>query len=327
MTSETPGWDAIDGRLEQFYPGVEPQHFGTLIKFALGGPDPLDGISVYARDEPVPHWHLVSYGMSELYGKENDNPEESGWGFEFTMRVAREAADLEAPMWALNLLQNLARYVFSSGNWIAPGDHMDAGGPICGDHPTDLVALAFAADPELGVIGTPHGRVQFLQVVGLTAAEYEAARQWRTTGVLDLLAARLPLLVTDLDRASITDDPGVRAAIEAGREQDGSATGLLMVAGFGWTADGGSYRLSFAAATTRGVADGIRDRLPHGSDLILVGTDTRTVLKNADTFAVERKGENELEIRLPAAAVTALQAALVPGTRVVPGTTVVIEVG
>jgi hypothetical protein len=53
--------------------------------------------------------------MSELYAKEADNPNESGWGFEFTFRVARDTGDTEPPMWAANLLQNLARYVSSSG--------------------------------------------------------------------------------------------------------------------------------------------------------------------------------------------------------------------
>jgi len=36
----------------------------------------------------VPHWHIVGYGMSELYAKETDDPEESGWGFELTFRVS-----------------------------------------------------------------------------------------------------------------------------------------------------------------------------------------------------------------------------------------------
>jgi suppressor of fused-like protein len=94
MESEAPGWDAIDARLEHFYPGVEPKHFGTLHRFSLGGPDPLDGISFYPRDEPVPHWHVVSYGMSELYARDESDTaetEESGWGFEFSFRIARGA--------------------------------------------------------------------------------------------------------------------------------------------------------------------------------------------------------------------------------------------
>jgi hypothetical protein len=70
MASSAPGWDAIDAHLGQLYPGAEPRHYGTLHRFSLGGPDPLDGVSYYPRAEPVPHWHIVGYGMSELYAKE-----------------------------------------------------------------------------------------------------------------------------------------------------------------------------------------------------------------------------------------------------------------
>ena len=42
-------------------------------KYWLGGPDPLDYISMYsnpgdpARQIP-PHWHYVSFGLSDLHG-------------------------------------------------------------------------------------------------------------------------------------------------------------------------------------------------------------------------------------------------------------------
>jgi hypothetical protein len=92
MTSDAPGWAAIDARLAELYPDIEPKHYGTQHRFALGGPDPLDGVSFYQRAEPVPHWHIIGYGMSELYAKETDNPDESGWGLEFTFRIARDTS-------------------------------------------------------------------------------------------------------------------------------------------------------------------------------------------------------------------------------------------
>ncbi|MCO8269446.1 suppressor of fused domain protein [Actinoplanes sp. TRM 88003] len=314
MTSDPPGWDAIDERLGALYPGVEPQHFGTLIKFAMGGPDPLDGVSFYARSEPVPHWHLVGYGMSELYEKETDNADESGWGFEFTFRVARDEDETEPPLWAANLLQNLARYVYSSGNWFEPGHHMNANGPIRHEYETAVTALAFAEDPELGAIGTPNGRVLFLQVVGLTGDEYEAARRWNTNGVLALLAERQPLLVTDLDRPSATDDPEVRAAVEAGRARDGSSTGWLLVGGFTWAPAGEAVRLTVKEITAGMVADAVRDRLPYGRSLLLEGGDHRVLLNQAGTAAVRHPEDGPLEIDLPPAAVTALIGATAIGS-------------
>jgi suppressor of fused len=317
----TTGWDAIDERLASLYPGVEPLHFGTLHRFALGGPDPLDGVSFYARDD---HWHLVSYGMSELYDKEIDDPDESGWGFEFTFRVARPTGETEPPMWAADLLQNLARYVFSSGNWFEPGHHMNANGPIRHDYDTSVTALAFALDPELGTIKTPNGRVRFLQVVGLTGDEYAAARAWDTDGVLSLLADRHPLLITDLDRPSLTDDLSARTAIDTGRARDGSSTGLLLLAGFDWSSEEDDIRLTVKHISAATLADAVRDRLPYGRPLLLDGGDRRALLTPAGRYAVRRPDDTLLEIDLPAPASDALIDAVTPGAYPLPATTTVI---
>ena len=91
---------------------------------------------------------MVTYGFSELYDKESDNLEESGYGFELTFRLAKREDEEEPPAWALNLLQNMGRYVFNSGNVFRSGDYLDANGPICLGADTQLTALAFTLDPE-----------------------------------------------------------------------------------------------------------------------------------------------------------------------------------
>lgn len=43
----------------------------TILKYWLGGQDPLDYISMYNNpgNEFVPsHWHYVSFGLSDLHG-------------------------------------------------------------------------------------------------------------------------------------------------------------------------------------------------------------------------------------------------------------------
>ncbi|MFD6154884.1 suppressor of fused domain protein [Nocardia sp. NPDC060256] len=210
--SEAPGWNAIDGALRPLYGDIEPFHWATDHRWSLGGPDPLDGISAYSRTEPVPHWHYISYGMTELYEKEWDNPGESGWGFEFTFRLVRKAADTEPPVWPANFLQNLARYVFQSGKWFEPGHTIKANGPIAADQPSsDIHAVAFTVDPELGTIETPHGSVRFLQIVGLTMPEYRAAQGGKTLALLDELAPHLPLYVTDTEREPLVSEPKPQA--------------------------------------------------------------------------------------------------------------------
>ncbi|MCY1140981.1 suppressor of fused domain protein [Actinoplanes sp. Pm04-4] len=288
---------------------------------ALGGADPLDGVSFYAREEPVPHWHLVGYGMSDLYEKET-----SGWGFEFTFRVARAEHETEPPMWAANLLQNLARYVYSSGNWFEPGHHMNANGPIRQGYETAVTALAFVEDPELGTIDTPNGGLRFLQVVGLTADEYEAARRWNTNGVLGLLSARQPLLITDLNRPSATDDPEGQAATEEGRTRDGSSTGWLLVGGFTCASSpAGTVRLTIKEITAKMVSEAVSDRLPYGRSLLLESGEHKVLLNSADTPAVRRPDEGPIELDLPAPAVAALIEATAVGSHQLPGAPDVLD--
>ena len=59
---------------------------------------------------------------------------------------------------------------------------------------------AVAEDPQLGFIDTSHGRVQFLQVVGITDDELAQMKASSTAEVLAELGASSPLLVTDITR-------------------------------------------------------------------------------------------------------------------------------
>lgn len=280
-----PGWDAIDAALRRIHPDVEPLHYGTVLKWRLGGPDPLDGISFYPRDD---HWHIVSYGMSELYTKESDVHEESGWGFEFTFRVARDKDEADPPVWAANLLQNLARYVFKSGNTFAPGHHMDLNGPISLAEPdTAIRAIVFADDPELGVIDTPHGQLRFLQIVGLTLDEYAAVERWDAAKVVDILRPYLPLLITDLRRSGLGEDPGVAAAVEEGVRRDGSSTGSLYVEEAGWEVAGSVITLTFGASAAPRVGRVLAGRLPFGHGLIVSTNDAAIAFRPGAGFAVD----------------------------------------
>ena len=165
------GWDTIDEALLKVYPEQEPRHYGTILKYMLGGEDPLDGISIYDNYKQIFHRHIVSYGMSELYySPESAENEFSGWGFEFTCRVVPFEEDKDAdngakhePYWVMNVMQNLARYVFESKKWFEAYHFIPANGPIRLECDTKLVGIAFAPDPQLGTIETPNGEVAFLQ--------------------------------------------------------------------------------------------------------------------------------------------------------------------
>ncbi|MGE0712407.1 MAG: suppressor of fused domain protein [Planctomycetota bacterium] len=272
---QAQGWDAITRALEAHYGEQEPRHFGTVIKWGMGGPDPLDGLSCYAVDEPTPHWHIVSYGMTELYAKESDIAEQSGWGFEFTIRVARapeERGSDDVPRWALSLLQNLARYVFASGNVFGPGHKADLNGPIALQRETALRAVAFLEDPTLPELDTPNGRVAFLQVVGLTADEYRAASSWDARKFLDALRERLPLAITDLARGSLLEaDPAFAALVEEGLRRDGSSQESLAVPLLELEEGEGRPLVRLGARPVEEFLSLVRGRLPHGRPMWLAG--------------------------------------------------------
>lgn len=224
-----PGWAAIDAALGAVYGDAEPAlHWATIQRWSAGGRDPLDGISVYARSDPVPHWHYVSYGLTELYTKLNRDPHTSGWGFELTARL-RRGDETEPPVFMANVLQNLARYVFESGNFLAAGHSMDLFGPIREGSDTSIRAVMFFEDPELRAFHGPYGFVRFLQLLGLTPDERAAIRTWDAHRMRPVLHERLPLLVTDLDRRSLLTDPEVDRAIVDGRNRDGSSLGALQI--------------------------------------------------------------------------------------------------
>lgn len=272
--TDTPGWDAINAALAPLYAGQEPQHFGTAIPYTLGGQDPLDGISVYWASSPVPHWHYVTYGFSELYAKESSDAANSGYGFELTFRLAAATDEGPAgrpPVWPMNLLQNLARYVFGSGNVFEDGHHIDANGPIALEEETLLRHLAFLHDPQLPPRQTINGELQFLQVIGLTDDEMAAIRRWSTRGVLELLLPVMPLWITDLSRASLLDDPARLAQVQAGSEQEGSSTGMLFLEKLEARDEGGVAVLEIGAAQVASVLELLPLRLRHGKLLTLLG--------------------------------------------------------
>ncbi|NHZ98746.1 suppressor of fused domain protein [Massilia sp. CCM 8734] len=285
--SDTSGWDAINASLAQLYPGQEPRHAAPVRSAMLGGGDPLDGISVYHSTEGVPHWHYVSYGLSELYGKESEDPDHSGYGLELTFRLRALPGETEAPSWAFDFLQNLARYVFRTGNVFRDGHWMTANGPIALDTPTRICSMAFASDPQLPAIDSVNGRVEFVQIVGLTLEEERAATRWAPRKLLDALLPHMPLWITDLERASLLDLPDVGAAVAAGMARDGSSTGhiftdVLEVAELARGGGGAALQVTLGARQVADLLALLPLRLPFGHALTLAGSDWQLVFELAE---------------------------------------------
>lgn len=280
----------------------------------MGGPDPLDGISAYPVEGPVPHWHFVTYGLTELYDKQSSRADVSGFGFELTLRLAREQGELDPPAFALNFLQNLARYVFDSGQAFSQGHTMDLNGPIALERATKIAAVCFVADPDLPVIETPHGRVEFIQIVGITRDELMAAKAWQKRALIEVLSRRFPKLVTDLGRASILEDESIASEVRQRTATDGSSTGAIfatrMTVGrsglirhrFRWT-------LGALEASTIGLV--LPGRVPFGQSLMIKGPEHEVLLLpgNSNGIATE---SGQLKLSLNTGGVQALAAILQP---------------
>lgn len=196
------GWDAITACFEQLYPGqINPQHYGTLISYRLGGNDPLDGISIYDGGD---FWHFVTYGFSDLYEKHlEDDPEWSGAGFELTVKLKKLPWIDESEIQNIaGVLQSLARYAFSSQRgfrlyeyiWTKQTNGFDLNGR------SKLTGFATAPD-EAGIIKTPNGKVEFICVVGLTDKELRSIvdKEKTTETILDKIGNS----VTDYERDEV----------------------------------------------------------------------------------------------------------------------------
>jgi hypothetical protein len=203
-----PGWIAIDEAFDGLYPGVTPPHLGADMqaRAMFGGNEYIDGYSIFPS--PNGYQHLVTYGMSGLYvDEESFGGEFSGWGYEMTMKVRSD--DPDDCRWAVDSLGRLARYTYTSKRWFERYQVISGRGePLRTGTNTILTSYLMVPDTEVPGINTIHGRVEFLQLVGITQAELDWVAGDSPEGATDRgkgLALRVaedqnPHLVTDLTR-------------------------------------------------------------------------------------------------------------------------------
>lgn len=197
-----PGWEAIDKAFDKIYPGQNPAHYATnlVARARFGGDSYLDGYSIY--DSSKDYKHIVTYGMSELYFNEKCfGGEWSRWGYEMTIKLAEK--DNENCMWAIDMLGNLARYTFTKKQFFEPEQYVAGDGKsICQGRESAITALVIVNDTELEGVDTVYGRLDFLQLVGITQREFEAinGKVDNIRLLLERMREENPKLVTDLNR-------------------------------------------------------------------------------------------------------------------------------
>ncbi|PPS22215.1 suppressor of fused domain protein [Brachyspira murdochii] len=206
----TSGFDAITKTFEKIYKEQkEPLHYRPIISYELGGKDPLDGVSVYRGNG---YYHFVTYGFSELYEKESEDKEYSGFGFELTFKLKmnekqinntkdEDASDDEVKS-AVGFLQQLAGYVFESGSIFNPYQYIWTKQKEGIDSKQKSKITGFITIPdEAGEINTPNGKVIFVELVGATDSELNAIYDKKIT--VKELAQKIGTDITDYNRASL----------------------------------------------------------------------------------------------------------------------------
>ncbi len=199
---ETSGWDAITRAFEKLYPEqTDPLHYAPIISWRLGGEDPLDGISVYDGGD---YYHFVTYGLSELYDKESEDFDYSGYGFELTLKLKKSS--LKNTEEELNcicgILQTLGRITFENGDIFLPFEYIYTGQKTGMDSKSISNITGFVTVPdEVGEINTPNGLLQFVQLVGMTDAELKAIVDKKNT--VEEMIEKLGHSMTDFKRKSL----------------------------------------------------------------------------------------------------------------------------
>lgn len=197
-----PGWDAIDEEFDRLYPNMKPLHYGTDIqtRAIFGGNNFLDGYSIYNTKKG--YQHIVTYGMSCLYTDEDAfGGEFSGWGYEMTIKLKEDSA--ENCLWALNMLGNLARYTYQSKHYFEAGEYVSGNGQsLHVGVDSAITALVIVHDTSAQTRDTVHGKLEFLQMVGITESELRAIKEDRHNiqVLIDLMKKDNPELITDMNR-------------------------------------------------------------------------------------------------------------------------------
>lgn len=198
------GWDAITNACEKIYPNQkDPKHYGTLISWQLGGNDPLKGISVYDAGDC---WHFVTYGLSELFDKETDNKDISGYGMEFTFKLKKDNyEDEEMEIRGIcGILQSIARQTFTTGEIFNSYEYLyytDYTEGIDRKKQSNITGFITIPDKEIESIMTPNGKVNFVEFIGVTDAELNAIMNKKIT--VRELYKKIGSDITNYNRSSV----------------------------------------------------------------------------------------------------------------------------
>lgn len=197
------GWDSITKLCDEIYPNQSnPKHYGTLISWKFGGKDPLQGISIYDGGD---YWHFVTYGLTELYEKESNEKDVSGYGMEFTFKLKKDNYENEENeiKCICGILQSIARITFTNGEIFNTYEYLYTGQTEGIDYnsKSNITGFITIPDDKFHEIDTPNGKVYFVLFIGVTNSELKALKDKKVT--VKELYDKINSDVTDYNRKSV----------------------------------------------------------------------------------------------------------------------------
>lgn len=274
---------------------VLDRHHGGVPGFSLESAAPdawCRRIEIRPVDGALPHWHYVTYGLTELYEKHSSVPEVSGWGHELTFRLERGREEAAPPRWPAIILQSLVDFVYQSRHPF--GENHFA--PLGFHQGSTLAGATFARDPGVtGTFSSPSGSFFFLQLIGITADELEHTSRVDDGLVVRLLAQADPLLVTRPTRRSVLS-PEMLAAVRqvaSAPYQSIGASNLIFTRMFtGW------WELALDAADARPLAASLESMIPQGQRVVLASSTLTVTFTPAPESGWRRDEQDDLELRV-----------------------------
>ena len=161
----------------------------------------MDGISIYDGGE---YWHFVTYGLSDLYEKTNNDLEYSGYGMEFTLKLKKGNYDAEKEIKNIcGVLQQIARVTFTNNEIFQPNEFLYTGQTVGMDieKKSNITGFITVLDDKFKILDTPNGKVLFVEFIGVTKDEIEAVKNKEIR--VNKLFEKLGNDITDYNRESV----------------------------------------------------------------------------------------------------------------------------
>lgn len=293
-----PGSAAIANYLNKHLSTRADAVFSPEFGFTNGNSSALDAVEVYKCNSNEPHWLYITYGFSDLSEKESEDPNLSGYGFELTFRL-RTQKESVPPAWPCDHLNELALEVFQSGNPLKPGAIRRVESSLKPGSTTGIHGFLIVEDPELATIKTHNGNLTFLLIFGLTHDEAELSNRGSQAQLASIAQKQIGrLLVTDLNRQSLVENPETRELLIAKANKDNESDGTLDCPQAEWFfMTRAIVLLPIDIVPT--FTNQLNKRLGHGLNLTIKGSDCEIIFCSASTesFFIE---ETKLVIELPA---------------------------